>query len=387
MAHEDNELLRLLPDRRRFGRRPQPDRRALGRHRSANRHLRNAARAKRRSDHLDGDLRSGHSCRDLPARPRPARAGARRRRTDRRTGGVTSKSSRRCRRGRRDVGSRSRDDRNDRLAMCLALIAFAAHPRYNVVVAANRDEYHARPAAPAAWWDEGFLAGRDLKAGGTWLGVDTRGRFALLTNVREPSRHDPARTVTRDVRAEPAYREHAALGCAPRASPCRGPPQRLQSDRRRYRRAPVGLEPLAIALVNRARPRDLRRFESPAGHAVAQGRCARSRRFVVGAKAMRAPTIRPPSLRSCATRSGRPTRRLPATGVTLERERMLSLAFHHQRGLRHAVLDGADDRSRGQRAPGRAHVRSGGNRRRRGRVPFLTADAHAVRLARADRSR
>ena len=76
--------------------------------------------------------------------------------------------------------------------MCLALIAFAVHPRYRLIVAANRDEYHARPAAPAVWWDEGFLAGRDLQAGGTWLGVNRRGRFALLTNVREPSRHDPA---------------------------------------------------------------------------------------------------------------------------------------------------------------------------------------------------
>ena len=75
--------------------------------------------------------------------------------------------------------------------MCLALIAFDAHPRYRLVLAANRDEYHARAAAPAAWWDEGFLAGRDLKEGGTWLGVTRRGRFALLTNVREPSRHEP----------------------------------------------------------------------------------------------------------------------------------------------------------------------------------------------------
>jgi uncharacterized protein with NRDE domain len=75
--------------------------------------------------------------------------------------------------------------------MCLALIAFAAHPRYRLVVAANRDEFHARPAAAATWWDEGILAGRDLKEGGTWLGVDRRGRFALLTNVRDPSRHDP----------------------------------------------------------------------------------------------------------------------------------------------------------------------------------------------------
>jgi uncharacterized protein with NRDE domain len=75
--------------------------------------------------------------------------------------------------------------------MCLALIAFAVHPRHSVVVAANRDEYHGRPAAPAQWWDEGFLAGRDLRAGGAWLGVTRRGRFALLTNVREPARHDP----------------------------------------------------------------------------------------------------------------------------------------------------------------------------------------------------
>ena len=75
--------------------------------------------------------------------------------------------------------------------MCLALIAFGAHSAYRIVIAANRDEFHARPAAPAAWWDTGILAGRDLKEGGTWLGVDRRGRFALLTNVRDPSRHDP----------------------------------------------------------------------------------------------------------------------------------------------------------------------------------------------------
>ncbi len=75
--------------------------------------------------------------------------------------------------------------------MCLALIAFAAHPRYRLVVAANRDEFHARPAARAAWWDEGILAGRDLKERGTWLGVNRQGRFAFVTNVREPSRHNP----------------------------------------------------------------------------------------------------------------------------------------------------------------------------------------------------
>jgi uncharacterized protein with NRDE domain len=59
------------------------------------------------------------------------------------------------------------------------------------VVAANRDEYHARATARARWWDEGWLAGRDLVAGGTWLGVTRAGRWALLTNVRDPSLYDP----------------------------------------------------------------------------------------------------------------------------------------------------------------------------------------------------
>jgi uncharacterized protein with NRDE domain len=76
--------------------------------------------------------------------------------------------------------------------VCLALVALGAHDRYATVIAANRDEYHARATAPASWWDEGWLAGRDLTAGGTWLGVTRTGRWALITNVREPGRHDPA---------------------------------------------------------------------------------------------------------------------------------------------------------------------------------------------------
>lgn len=79
--------------------------------------------------------------------------------------------------------------------MCLAVIALDAHPRYAVVVAANRDEFHARPARAAHWWQaEGgspLLAGRDLEHGGTWLGLTRGGRWAFVTNVREPGRHDP----------------------------------------------------------------------------------------------------------------------------------------------------------------------------------------------------
>jgi len=74
--------------------------------------------------------------------------------------------------------------------MCLAAIALDAHPRYRLAIAANRDEFHARPATPAHWWREGWLAGRDLDAGGTWFGVRRDGRWALVTNVREPGRRD-----------------------------------------------------------------------------------------------------------------------------------------------------------------------------------------------------
>lgn len=78
--------------------------------------------------------------------------------------------------------------------MCLAAFALNAHPRFPLVIAANRDEFFARPAAPMAWWDDhpGILAGRDLSAGGTWFGLNRAGRLALLTNVREPHRQDPA---------------------------------------------------------------------------------------------------------------------------------------------------------------------------------------------------
>ncbi|HEY2862801.1 MAG TPA: NRDE family protein [Casimicrobiaceae bacterium] len=75
--------------------------------------------------------------------------------------------------------------------MCLALIALDAHAKYRCAVAANRDEFHAREAAPAHWWSEGILAGRDLVAGGTWFGVTGAGRWSLITNFREGIPRDP----------------------------------------------------------------------------------------------------------------------------------------------------------------------------------------------------
>jgi uncharacterized protein with NRDE domain len=71
--------------------------------------------------------------------------------------------------------------------MCLLVLAWKAHPRYRLILAGNRDEFHDRPTAPLGWWqdDPRILAGRDLRAGGTWLGVARSGRFGIVTNFRD----------------------------------------------------------------------------------------------------------------------------------------------------------------------------------------------------------
>ncbi len=75
--------------------------------------------------------------------------------------------------------------------MCLLLIAHEVHPDHPLVLLANRDEYRARPTAPLGFWQDEpqLLAGRDLLAGGTWLGVTRSGRIAAVTNYREPGVH------------------------------------------------------------------------------------------------------------------------------------------------------------------------------------------------------
>jgi len=81
--------------------------------------------------------------------------------------------------------------------MCLILVGWKTHPDHALVVAANRDEFHARPAAGAAFWPDHpqILAGRDLQARGTWLGIARNGRFASVTNYR--GGHDPSAAESR----------------------------------------------------------------------------------------------------------------------------------------------------------------------------------------------
>jgi uncharacterized protein with NRDE domain len=72
--------------------------------------------------------------------------------------------------------------------MCLILFAYKVHPKYKLMVAANRDEFYQRRTAPVHYWEDDpeILAGRDLEKMGTWMGVTKSGRFAALTNYRDP---------------------------------------------------------------------------------------------------------------------------------------------------------------------------------------------------------
>lgn len=77
--------------------------------------------------------------------------------------------------------------------MCLILFSYLKHPRYKFILAGNRDEFYERPTQSAGFWEEdgNILAGKDLKLGGTWLGITRNGRFAAITNYREPGAFKP----------------------------------------------------------------------------------------------------------------------------------------------------------------------------------------------------
>ena len=77
--------------------------------------------------------------------------------------------------------------------MCLIFISLKNHSDYKLIVAANRDEFYNRKTAPAAYWKDHpeILGGRDLEAGGTWLGITKTGRISMITNYRDPKNIDP----------------------------------------------------------------------------------------------------------------------------------------------------------------------------------------------------
>ncbi|GAB3008457.1 NRDE family protein [Cyclobacterium sediminis] len=75
--------------------------------------------------------------------------------------------------------------------MCLLTFSWNQHPKYKLIMVANRDEYFNRPTKGLHQWDNGIYAGKDLKGGGTWMGFHTNGKFAALTNYRDPQNDKP----------------------------------------------------------------------------------------------------------------------------------------------------------------------------------------------------
>ena len=86
--------------------------------------------------------------------------------------------------------------------MCVVALAIDAHPKWRIILAANRDELHTRPSAPLARWhgaESHIIAGRDLVSGGTWLGVSEDARMAVVTNIRTDAPPDPAKASRGDL--------------------------------------------------------------------------------------------------------------------------------------------------------------------------------------------
>jgi uncharacterized protein with NRDE domain len=208
--------------------------------------------------------------------------------------------------------------------MCLVVVALAAHPRYSLVVAANRDEYHARAALPAVWGDHppyaGMLAGRDLAAGGTWMGVRDDGRWALVTNVREGRGGDttaPSRgELVPDVLNAPPASALAALG---RKAAAYNGFNLLAGDAGSatwMSNRAAGLQSLAHGIHGLSNAR----LDTP------WPKVTRTR-DAVDAWAARGGDDLAPLFAALADRTRATDANLPATGVPLEWERLLSAPF------------------------------------------------------------
>lgn len=209
--------------------------------------------------------------------------------------------------------------------MCLILWSWRQHPDYPLILAANRDEFYARPTAPADFWPEApqVLAGRDLVGGGTWLGVTREGRWAAVTNYRDPS--DPARggpsrgALVRDYLTEALAPEAYLREVADRAAAYAGFNLLAGSREELWyfgsregivRRLSPGLYGLSNGLLDAPWPK------------VARGRAAL-------AEALARPGEPEPEtlLALLSDPSRPPDHHLPDTGVGLEWERVLSARF------------------------------------------------------------
>jgi uncharacterized protein with NRDE domain len=205
--------------------------------------------------------------------------------------------------------------------MCLIVVGWRAHAAYPLAVGANRDEFHRRPTAAAAEWADhpGIYGGRDLEAGGTWLGVGRGGRFAAVTNVREPGREAgrvsrgelPLRFLAGDVSAAEFCRQvdgAAYAGFNLLASDGRSLWYCSNRDKVAARELPPGVYGLSNHLLDSPWPKLLSARE----------------RFADSLASLPDPE---PIFGILADNEIVPDPELPVTGVPLEWERMLSAIF------------------------------------------------------------
>lgn len=235
--------------------------------------------------------------------------------------------------------------------MCLIVFGWQASPRTRLAVAANRDEFFARPAAPAAWWADAphVLAGRDLEAGGTWLGVTRAGRFAALTNFRDASAPKKDGAPSRGALAANFLRGDAAA--ADYVAAVRSVAGRyhgfnlLVSDGAELwsfsnvEGDPVRLDPGVRGLSNHL-------LETP----WPKVRAARARLEAALGAALGAEELERRLLDLLRDRTTAPDGALPATGLPLDWERALSAAFVEVPGYgtraSTALVIGSDGRAR-----------------------------------------
>lgn len=209
--------------------------------------------------------------------------------------------------------------------MCLILIAYHAHPRYPLVIAANRDEFRRRPTEGAHFWADRpeLCAGRDLVHGGTWLGLTRNGRVAALTNYRDPWDRKPdapsrGELVSRFL-ASPLSID-AFLAQLRRDGPTYlgfnllfgGVDRLLWYSNRNGAAEPMtpGIHGLSNELLDTPWPKVTRGKELLAGVLQGEGALDKEELFAL-----------------LADRTRPPDRLLPQTGIGIEKERLLSTIF------------------------------------------------------------
>jgi len=207
--------------------------------------------------------------------------------------------------------------------MCLVAAAWKTHPRWRLLLAGNRDEFHARPTAPLAHWPgTGIRAGRDLQSGGTWVGIGGHGRCAVVTNVRDPfaATGGPSRG-------------RLPVGFLETGADALSHAEALVADAKDF--APFNLlladADACVYLGNH--PRVERRAIAPGVHAMSNGGfdvAWPKTRMLHAAMQKWIESGRDdfdPLWHALADETIAPDEQLPDTGVGLEKERMLSAAF------------------------------------------------------------